>query len=80
MDPKDVEHLKPAFPTLAVVGDTALSEGGVTMRDYFAAKAMAAYLRPSGTGQTWAQRADFDYIAETAYLAADAMLRARGQS
>ena len=28
----------PAFPTLAVVGDTALSDGGLSVRDYFAAK------------------------------------------
>ncbi len=27
----------PAFPTLAVVGDAALSDGGLTVRDYFAA-------------------------------------------
>jgi len=50
---------------------------GITMRDYFVAQAMTSYLMPAGAGQTWAQRSDFDYIAETAYLAADAMLRAR---
>jgi hypothetical protein len=51
---------------------------GMTLRDYMAVKAMASYLMPAGNGQTWAQRSDFDYIAETAYLAADAMLKARG--
>lgn len=39
----------PAFPTLAVVGDTALSDGGLTVRDYFAAKAMPALIHASTT-------------------------------
>lgn len=50
---------------------------GASLRDWFAVRAMASYLMPAGQGQTWAKREDFDYIAETAYLAADAMLRAR---
>lgn len=29
----------PAFPTLAVVGTSAVSEGGITVRDYFATHA-----------------------------------------
>lgn len=67
-----------AFPWCGDLNDTPSINLGMTLRDYLAAKAMAAYLMPAGAGQTWALRSDFDYIAETAYLAADAMLRARG--
>ena len=73
----------PAYPqAIAESDDFGLKQlttyhYGASLRDYFAAKAMASYLMPAGDGQTWAQRSDFDYIAETAYLAADAMLRAR---
>jgi hypothetical protein len=68
----------PAFPVPYHPEQQWENPAGMTLRDYFAAKAMASYLMPAGSGQTWAQRSDFDYIAETAYLAADAMLRARG--
>ena len=60
----------PAFPTLAVVGDTALSEGGLTVRDYFAAAAM------QGICASGPMIAD-DVIAQEAYAIADAMLDAR---
>lgn len=60
----------PAFPTLAVVGDTALSEGGLTVRDYFAAAAM------QGICASGPMIAD-DVIAQEAYAIADAMLAAR---
>lgn len=77
------EHGGPAFPqAITEYDDDSLKpfttyHFGASLRDWFAAKAMASYLMPAGEGQTWAQRSDFDYIAETAYLAADAMLRAR---
>jgi hypothetical protein len=50
---------------------------GMTMRDYFAAKAMQALIiangpAPQGGWPTYAER--------TAYLVADAMLKARGQA
>ena len=73
----------PAFPRPAsnVVNEVGLhiddGDVGMTLRDYLAAKAMASYLIPAGPGNTWAQRDELDYIAETAYLAADAMLKAR---
>ncbi len=61
----------PAFPTHP---DGALINDGMTLRDYFAAKAMQACLqnaRPEDTDEpliTWAQ---------DAYDMADAMLKAR---
>jgi len=42
---------------------------GMTLRDYFAAKAMLHFLQTSEEG--------YDEVAEDAYLVADAMLSAR---
>lgn len=82
----------PAFPTLEEHG---LNSGmpGMTLRDYFAAKAMQARITaawtepgPSKTAfKEWRERlppdslvGDFhDYLAWTAYEQADAMLAAR---
>ena len=62
----------PAFPLVAEGHEHVLSIG-LTMRDYFAAKAMqAAATNPTGAdGFTFKQR------AEWAYMQADAMLAAR---
>ena len=62
----------PAFP---LSGDwSQIKEKGMTLRDYFAAKAMQALIiangpAPQGGWPTYAER--------TAYLVADAMLKAR---
>jgi hypothetical protein len=45
----------------------------MTLRDYFAAKAMQAYM--SDPNMTWAD----SEIAREAYVMADAMLEARGE-
>ena len=68
----------PAFPEIRIrSGDnynppTKLYYGGMTLRDYFAAKAMQSYLldkdRDSFTFEQWAQ---------ASYEMADAMLKAR---
>jgi hypothetical protein len=57
----------PAFPTATLAQKT---EGGMTLRDYFAAKAMQGLL--ASTKVT-----DARIIAIDAYQAADAMLKAR---
>jgi hypothetical protein len=62
-----------AFPILFT---HATTQEGMTLRDYFAAKAMAALIiangpAPQGGWPTYAER--------TAYLVADAMLKARNQ-
>ena len=83
----------PAFPALHY--DLADNEHGLTMRDYFAAKAlpvcykfwMEDYYHPDcGDADIRAeeQRDDFDkdmkeLIADSAYGMADAMLKARGE-
>lgn len=60
----------PAFPAMHY--DLADNEHGLTMRDYFAAKAMQAYLSsPRG-----ASLPD-EVIAREAYKTADAMMKAR---
>ena len=62
----------PAFPTGAGV---SLYKSGMTLRDYFAAKAMSGLL---GAGRD-AQYGDagMDDLANAAYRMADAMLEAR---
>jgi hypothetical protein len=59
----------PAFP---IVGQWGVSERGMTLRDYFAAKAMQGVLS-SDKLQTF----NFQKIANDSYLMADAMLEAR---
>jgi hypothetical protein len=68
----------PAFPHLRrhVGNDTyeLLAEGGMTLRDYFAAKAMQGLLAGTLTPEiVWSQ----SDVAETAYNVADAMIKER---
>ena len=61
---------EPAFPSTHPHGQ----DEGMTLRDYFAAKAMQGILVATVTPITvWSQ----DDVAETAYNMADAMLKAR---
>ena len=70
----------PAFPALGRWGDgptpqSALQQDGMTLRDYFAAKAMQAYIT------AWAINREHPLFDETtsqsAYMVADAMLKER---
>lgn len=64
----------PAFPTTKPLDSWSDPNQGMTLRDYFAAKAMQGILRATLTPNTvWSQ----DEAAETAYNVADAMLKAR---
>lgn len=76
----------PAFPHSAklVAPDTYehLTNGGMSLRDYFAAKAMAAIVR-RWDGHSFGGGPDspqYKELAEDAYHIADAMLRARESS
>ena len=63
----------PAFPSPCFTepnGDYVWPKDGMSLRDYFAAKAMAAM---TATGSDWAE-----IRASQAYKQADAMLKARG--
>ena len=62
----------PAFPTTKPLEHWGDPNQGMTLRDYFAAKAMHAILSNPEFGDE-----DTD-IAGSAYWAADAMLKARG--
>jgi hypothetical protein len=61
------------FPERVVQQDnnTASLEGGITLRDYFAAAAMQAILSPDGT------HPNFWELARWSYKIADAMLETR---
>lgn len=54
------------------------SDPGMTLRDYFAAKAMNAFVANSAILKT-AVRADVDAVAKESYRFADAMLKFRGK-
>ena len=58
----------PAFPTV-MIGEL---EGGMTLRGYFAAKAMTGLLTAEIVGEY-----SNEHVAEIAYRIADAMLKAR---
>ena len=68
---KDVNTGGPAFPHRAYSG---LPEPGMTLRDYFAAKAMQGLLAQS---QGTALGSLVETAADYAYAMADAMLKAR---
>jgi hypothetical protein len=55
---------------------------GMTLRDYFAAKALpgvhAEFLRALGDN-VWIVRSDYEHMAHDCYRIADAMLKARGE-
>ena len=63
----------PAFPQPT---DSTLLWQGMTLRDYFAAKAITGHLADGG----WkCDQSHFDDVAKGAYRLADAMLKAREQ-
>ena len=75
----EINNGGPAFPRPFSADDidhdiSYPAHAGMDLRDYFAAKAMAALIaHPNGRAGQW------DDAAKEAYLAADAMLRAREQ-
>ena len=63
----------PAFPAMHF--DLADNEHGMTLRDYFAAKAMQGIVSKQVSHVSWV-----DEYAKNAYKMADAMLKAREQA
>lgn len=53
-------------------------EAGMTLRDYFAAKAMQGLMTACDNDGTWTATGISDEVAKNAYEVADAMLAARG--
>lgn len=77
----------PAFPQPLIRQLCGSGElGGMTLRDYFAAKAMAAMMaNPSNVAKTMdklgvTEGDVLNYLASGSYAMADAMLKARGQA
>lgn len=66
----------PAFGNFYQIGDKAVTQGGMTLRDYFAAKAMSG-LVASHDGEDF--RLGNEDLAVCAYAVADAMIAARGK-
>lgn len=64
----------PAFPQGQAVGDISKLEGGMSLRDYFAAKAMQGIFSASADMEDYPNR---ERVAAMAYAQADAMLAAR---
>lgn len=65
----------PAFPFVAEDESGMMINMGMTLRDYFAAKAMQGMLAAC-TG--WSE-AGIERLAKCSYSTADAMLKARGE-
>ncbi|HBL8926501.1 TPA: hypothetical protein LTW74_001425 [Enterobacter hormaechei] len=74
----------PAFPHLrkpvAPGVEQVITDGGMTLRDYFAAKAMQAFITGAMSDGTPLRTMDGDdkVAAKAAYIIADAMLKERG--
>jgi hypothetical protein len=73
----------PAFPWCGDLNETPFINLGMTLRDYFAAKAMAAHYCDEGVMNRVAEEAEEqgiaedDVIAARSYRLADAMITAR---
>lgn len=66
-----------AFPVKMDMGDGSRIEGmGMSLRDYFAAKAMQGILSNPGQLDN-VNKESAEWVSRDAYLVADAMLRAR---
>ncbi len=80
----NIEDGGPAFPGQVDHGAAGIeSFVGMTLRDYFAAKAMSAVItnrleEARTSGNTYKNPTLSEIIAEDCYIVADAMLKARG--
>ena len=63
----------PAFPQFVLSNGGAYIEGGMTLRDYFAAKAMQAILGREDNRFT----TTLEFVGGKSYQYADAMMKAR---
>lgn len=75
----------PAFPTMMKIGEVAKSEGGMSLRDYFAAKSMHGMTSDKDRSISIANEAErqgHSYSTEVAIQSfdmADAMLKERNK-
>lgn len=75
-----------AFPIVIDLGDGMQYQKGMTLRDYFAARAMQGFISARGWHPDFTYPADFNFdagkraadaVAAASYQYADAMLKAR---
>jgi hypothetical protein len=66
-----------AFPWMVDDGKTVTGNKGMTLRDYFAAKAMQGAIAHGLFNADKANVGYAEYVAHIAYVYADAMLKAR---
>jgi hypothetical protein len=71
---KDTHQGGPAFPQQT---NSLLSYSGMTLRDYFAAKALQGAISHGLFKGAKAEQSYADYLSNFAYVYADAMLKAR---
>ena len=67
----------PAFPGLHPSKECHYQDAGMTLRDYFAGKAMQGMLAANGDSNGHLEY-EAKTVAANAYILADAMLKARG--
>jgi len=72
-----IQHNPPAFPVTQDNSGETWNGEGLTMRDYFAAKAMHKFLTGSILPIGYDASEDFAIVSQRAYEMADAMLEAR---
>ena len=71
----------PAFPQVSTDAFGELYEKGMTLRDYFAAKAMPTVISDwLNTGDIFQDAEIAEVIARDCYIVADAMLKARKET
>jgi hypothetical protein len=81
-EPGDVQPTKandggPAFPQWVSIGDRAVSQGGLSLRDYFAAAALPAVIAYHDRGLAQEDELPEAAVARDAYSLADALLAER---
>ena len=69
----DIKDGGPAFPTAEIFHDEVVYTGGMTLRDYFAAKAMQGFI-------SCCDPCNIELDVKAAYIWADYMLEARKQN
>lgn len=77
---KALKNDEPAFPSAGLVTPDGVAFEGMTLRDYFAAKAMQVILKDQYEDGLYVGDKDNDsedVCATSAYIMADAMLKAR---
>ena len=70
------EMVESAFPWVVDMGDKIEGQKGITVRDYFAAKALQGMIAANGDSNGYLEYEE-EMVAKNAYKLADAMLKAR---